>query len=449
MAMQTVRCLKVSEKGKYIILIGIGILSVVFLFSSVRNGNDYHLVKSFMGGRVRWLNGFLTEVFNGCRPSLGQIEDHDLSYYLYLSYLGKFLGIRDAEQLFLVIQMLAWGSILLVYPALWYYLTKTWLIGFFAPLATVIILRPMLWTFCNDSYWSMAWTVLMGIPLIAAFEKTYGKNRAFSWGGYICLGLVIALGNIPRAHSSMGITVVFLAVLIKLFIGRYGDIKNVSIRILFSIVVIMFFYRCFTDIVPNIYTYLSGDSNVIENMPAWHTLYVGLGWEENKYGITLNDACGTEAAQKINPDVIPNSKEYHKIIKQVFLSLVKADPIYILRSYVKKMIVCIKVNIKYILKSPYFKYKGELVCLTAILLLFNKFVLKRQKQFKTYGVLLVGTIFCGIQSLIFPMISMIGDPYLAGSFAAGDLMLFILVVIGVVNMYNAILEKRRMKDEHI
>ena len=116
-------------------------------------------------------------------PSLDTIEDHDLSYYLYLSYLGKFLGIRDAEQLFLVVQMLAWGTVLLLYPAIWYYLTKTWVVGLLTPIATVMILRPMLWTYCNDSYWSMAWTVLMGIPLIAAYEKDCGKNRSFFSGG--------------------------------------------------------------------------------------------------------------------------------------------------------------------------------------------------------------------------------------------------------------------------
>ncbi len=342
----TVPSFHLSEKKKYLFLIGLGILSVAILFLSVHNGIDYHLIKSFMGGRVQWLNGFLTEVFNGMPPSLDTIEDHDLSYYLYLSYLGKFLGIRDAEQLFLVVQMLAWGTVLLLYPAIWYYLTKTWVVGLLTPIATVMILRPMLWTYCNDSYWSMAWTVLMGIPLIAAYEKDCGKNRSFFSGGVICL--VIALGNVPRGHSSMGIALVFLAVLIKSFMARYRDIRKISVRVFLSILIILFFYRCFTNVVPDMYTYFRDDYGKMENMPAWHTLYVGLGWDENKYGITWNDACGTEAAQKIDPDVIPNSKEYHEIIKQIYLSLIKEDPLYILQSYIRKLIACIKVNINYI-----------------------------------------------------------------------------------------------------
>lgn len=245
----------------------------------------------------------------------------------------------------------------------------------------------------------------------------------------------------------MGIALVFLAVLIKSFMARYGDIRKISARIFFSILIILFSYRCLTNIVPNIYTYFGDDYSKMENMPAWHTLYVGLGWEENKYGITWNDACGTEAAQKIDPDVIPNSKEYHELIKQVYLSLVKEDPLYILQSYIRKMIACIKVNINYIWKSPYFLYKGTLVFFAGILLLFNKFVLKKQKQFKANYILIFGTIFCGIQSLVFPMIATIADQYLTGSFAAGDLLLFIMFVIGISNFCNAIRERRQTRAE--
>lgn len=430
---------KISEKTKYIILIGMGILSFIVLLFSVRNGCDYHLVKSFMGGRVRWLNELLEEIFNGANLSLEKIEDHDLTYYLYLSYLGKFLGIRDAEQLFLVLQMLAYGGVLLIYPALWYYLTETWLAGLSTPIFIVLILRPMLWTFCNDSYWAMAWTVLIGIPLIAAFYKSYGEKKSLFFGCSICV--VIALGNIPRGHSSMGITIVFLAILLKVFIARYrADVKKIGIKILLNIIMIIFSYQCFTNIVPNIYMKFSGQSIIMENSPAWHTLYVGLGWEENKYGIIWSDECGTEAARRIKPNVIHNTKEYHEIIKQVYLSLVREDPLFIVQSYSRKLIACIKISIKYILKSPYFLFKKVLVCLIFLLLLFNKFVLKRQRQFKEYGVLLTGTIFCGIQSLIFPMIATIGDPYLTGSFAAVDLILFILVMVGVANFRNAILK---------
>ena len=48
----TVPSFHLSEKKKYLFLIGLGILSVAILFLSVHNGIDYHLIKSFMGGRV-------------------------------------------------------------------------------------------------------------------------------------------------------------------------------------------------------------------------------------------------------------------------------------------------------------------------------------------------------------------------------------------------------------
>ena len=78
----------------------------------------------------------------------------------------------------------------------------------------------------------------------------------------------------------MGIALVFLAVLIKSFMARYRDIRKISVRVFLSILIILFFYRCFTNVVPDMYTYFRDDYGKMENMPAWHTLYVGLGWDE-------------------------------------------------------------------------------------------------------------------------------------------------------------------------
>ena len=64
-------------------------------------------------------------------------------------------------------------------------------------------------------------------------------------------------------------------------------------------------------------------------------------------------------------------------------------------------------------------------------------------------ILIFGAFFCGIQSLIFPMIATIADQYLTGSFAAGDLLLFILFVIGTSNFCNAIQERKQTKRKKV
>lgn len=426
---------EMPEKKKYLVLVCLGILSSGLLYYTVKRGIDFHLIKSYMGGRIDWLNVLLEEVFRGDLPSLNKIEDHDLTYYLYLSYLGVAMDIKDAEHLFFVLQMLGYGIVLLVYPSLWYYLTKSWIVGIATPLLVMLILRPMLWSYCNDSYWSMAWTIIMGIPLVGSFYISNRKKK----GVFIAICIVIALGNIPRGHSSMGITIIFLSVVINSIIKKHRkNIKRIIIECLGSVIIVIFSYQSFTNIIPQIFMKINHQETVLENSPVWHTLYVGLGWKENKYNIIWDDRCGLEAVKKINPNVEHNTKEYHKLIKQVYISLIKKDVGFIIQNYLEKLIVCVKVTFRYLINSPYLKFKSELVGLIIMFLYLNKYLFKYKKQLVNYKGILANTIFCAFQALIFPMMATIGDPYFTGTFAAVDMFLFIVIVICITNFHNMI-----------
>ena len=67
-----------------------------------------------------------------------------------------------------------------------------------------------------------------------------------------------------------------------------------------------------------------------------HTLLLGLGTEENKFGIEWNDGYGADAARKVNPDVKYTSEEYFDIIEKLYLEYLKEDPLEVARIYIIK-----------------------------------------------------------------------------------------------------------------
>ena len=53
-------------------------------------------------------------------------------------------------------------------------------------------------------------------------------------------------------------------------------------------------------VTPNIYG-LRTFSDTVPGHPFWHTAYIGLGYESNKYGITYLDASAYNYVKKVDP----------------------------------------------------------------------------------------------------------------------------------------------------
>ncbi len=69
-----------------------------------------------------------------------------------------------------------------------------------------------------------------------------------------------------------------------------------------------------------------------------HTLYLGLGTIENKWGIRYDDDYGREVAQQIDPDIVFCSPEYFRVMWRLYLSRWLDDPVEVLRIYLEKAI---------------------------------------------------------------------------------------------------------------
>jgi len=67
-----------------------------------------------------------------------------------------------------------------------------------------------------------------------------------------------------------------------------------------------------------------------------HTLYIGLGFVENKWGIRYEDAYGEETASKAQPPLVFASPEYFRLAGQLYFARWAEDPIEVSRIYFEK-----------------------------------------------------------------------------------------------------------------
>ena len=67
-----------------------------------------------------------------------------------------------------------------------------------------------------------------------------------------------------------------------------------------------------------------------------HTLYLGLGFVENKWGIRYDDDYGEEIANQADPPVVFCSPEYFRLMWKLYLARWVEDPIEVSRIYAEK-----------------------------------------------------------------------------------------------------------------
>ena len=68
-----------------------------------------------------------------------------------------------------------------------------------------------------------------------------------------------------------------------------------------------------------------------------HTLYIGLGAVENKFGLRYDDMVGKEAAEKASPDVKYLSRGYFRVMWALYFDRWSEDPTEVMRIYLAKL----------------------------------------------------------------------------------------------------------------
>jgi hypothetical protein len=138
-------------------------------------------------------------------------------------------------------------------------------------------------------------------------------------------GLAIGAGHYIRSHSGTAL-LVFLFTLVVC--GRqYGGVKRgaVAAAVLLGVAVPVV---AFTSLIAQRDAYLASRHIAVPEPGHvfWHSVYIGLGFLNNRHGILYEDSVAESLARSRSPHVVFGTREYEGILRDEVFRLVKEDP---------------------------------------------------------------------------------------------------------------------------
>lgn len=360
---------KAKNRAIYIILF---LLGAAVSFWTVKNSIlitplwDIPVEEHYMSLRIEWLQMFIDEVGrSGLYTGLHRLYDHNATMYLYLSHIGNILG-KNAVGTIHYVQVALTCICFAIYPVLIYRLTHS------IPAAVMSVFFFKIYTpyslyLVNDCYYILSWAVFMSMPVLFILyrEKIDIKKR----GWFIYLFAVTAVGNVFRSGGTLFIVInIIIIMAVKVIVP---SIKNRNNRAVIMAVLVCFtaLYskNILTDTVPKIYQSVTNQPKMLPVKGPWHSMYIGLGWEENPDGIEFYDNFAYTGNEKFLYDITEGyyigieSPEYINKIKGDYFDTVFKNFRFYFSSYVRKGFTAVKtvfensvVNPKNLLNGNYY-----------------------------------------------------------------------------------------------
>ncbi len=301
----------------------------------------------YMWLRVDWLNLFIENFkATGFYTGLHRLFDHNAAMYLYLSRIGKFLG-TDAVHTFYYTQFVMVCSCAALYPAVFYRITHSIPVA----MASVLFFRiyaPYSIYFMNDCYYIYGWMTFISLPVLFFLFRDKWDKWNYIW--IILLLGVMSVSNVFRSNAGLAIAVSLMVLMaVKLIVPSVKDRNHSQLIIGLAVCFLAVWGQgLFTSTVPHIYQNITDQPPALPIKGPWHSLYVGLGWEENPYGLQYRDEYGYAGREHLLYDtdegyyICIESPEYLSEIKKVYLDTVFSNPGFFIGSYIRKGFTALK-----------------------------------------------------------------------------------------------------------
>lgn len=347
----TTSCSKAGKKTIiYLFLRVYGCIAAYFIMKSTVVATPLYgepLSSFYMWLRVDWLNFFIEEVkTTGVYTGLHRLFDHNAAIYLYLSHIGAYLGL-DAVHTFYYTQLFLACACAAVYPAVFYRISGSILVA----VASILFFKlyaPYSMYLMNDSYYIYGWMTFISLPVLFFLFRDKWHRWNYLWIAFLLA--VMSVSNIFRSNAGLAIAVSLTAlVLIKLVIPAFKEKKyaGLAIGILICFMAV-WGQNFFTSTIPHIYQDYTEQPEVLPMKGPWHSLYIGLGWEENPYGLQYQDGYGYKNREHLLYDITEGyylgieSPEYIEEMRAVYMDTVFSNPMFFIGSYIRKALTARK-----------------------------------------------------------------------------------------------------------
>ncbi len=192
----------------------------------------------------------------------------------------------------------------------------------------------------GDIYQIAPCLALAAVPLLLQSLSSEREDRAL-WRDAAALGtagFIFGLAHLVRSHSATGL---MLFVIILLLFGT--AIRAWHKRLLLVAIVLIGF------MLPLLYMNHVADMRdaflkahqpnyhpVLRQHPFWHTVYIGLGYLSNDYGLAYKDIVAAKKAHELAPDAPYCSPEYETALKTAVIDLLRKDPVFVVGTLLAK-----------------------------------------------------------------------------------------------------------------
>ncbi len=295
------------------------------------------------------------------------VSDH-LGSYIFIPILSFFfnLDINISTNIFFI------GYGILTFIISIYYFNKIKfnyfgkIYGFFC-----IFLLFLLNIFISDTYSFYGLTSLALIPVWYFFFKKNLINEKYSLILYsIFTGLLIAFSEMVRGQSG---SIILLCILIYYFFSIEKQIKLKFISLIILIFPLILSQILLSHLSEKRNLFFKENPNFLYELEkrdiplnhvraVWHNAYYNLGFlSYYKSEFPKNtDEYSVKKAKKINPNVVPYTKEYEKILMKEYFNFVKDYPLYFIKITFAKLGVIIMYLIVFINIGIYNLFKKGL-----------------------------------------------------------------------------------------
>ncbi|CAN0088026.1 unnamed protein product, partial [Phaeothamnion confervicola] len=206
--------------------------------------------------------------------------------------------------------------------------------------AALLVLGPAEYLFWmgTSPHWSyigmVSLAAVLPLALLARAKGLLGRRATAAWIG---AGLVF-LACAALVRESIGIMGLLISLAALCWSGATAPRSPAKIAILLAVTALSFlaFTAPRLAVAARDASFDMAAAERLERHGLSHTLYLGLGFVENKFGLIYDDDFGYESARKIVPDIVPLSPEYFRLMWKLYLGYIAQDPVEVARIYLVK-----------------------------------------------------------------------------------------------------------------
>ena len=187
-------------------------------------------------------------------------------------------------------------------------------------------------------HWSFVGLVsLCAVLPIALAARDLGLLSRRSGNLWIAAGLVfLALATLVRESIEIMGLLISLGVLGALILRRPRTRQRIAPLLLAGVLALAVFTTPRWVVLARDASFDMQPAQRLATHGLSHTLYLGLGFVENKWGIRYDDDYGEEIADKADPPVVFCSPEYFRLMWKLYLARWVEDPVEVSRIYLEK-----------------------------------------------------------------------------------------------------------------